>query len=139
MSSLFQASERSHAGLILMTELAFGYGQTNAAQTLQEVASNKLLSQGYLEEIASALKKAGLIEGKKGPGGGYVLTRAPELITTEAILTALEGPVRLVECQQALKTCPAEHACSTRPFWNVLQQRLIETLRETTLADLLKR
>lgn len=138
MSSLFQVSERSHAGLILMAELALEYGGDQRNLTLVDVAREKLLSHGYLEEIACALKKADLIKGKKGPHGGYVLTRPPGQITAEQILIALEGPIVLVSCQQAPGTCPAERGCSSRSFWGVLQARVLETVRETTLADILQ-
>ncbi len=138
MPSLFQVSERSHAGLILMAELALEYQAGKRNLTLVDVARDKQLSHGYLEEIASALKKAKLIQGKTGPNGGYVLTRAPQAITAEEILTALEGPIHLVGCQQAPGTCPAEGNCSSRSFWGVLQQRVLETVRETTLADILQ-
>ncbi len=138
MPSLFHVSERSHAGLILMAELALEYGEGKRHLTLVEIAREKQLSHGYLEEIASALKKAQLIKGKTGPGGGYTLTRPPSQITAEEILTALEGPIHLVGCQQAPGTCPAEGACSSRSFWNVLQRRVLETVRETTLADILQ-
>ncbi len=138
MPSLFQISERSHAGLILMAELAQEYHAGKRNVTLVGVAHEKQLSHGYLEEIASALKKANLIQGKKGPNGGYVLTRAPQTITAEEILTALEGPIHLVGCQLAPGACPAEGKCTSRSFWSVLQQRVVETVRETTLADIVQ-
>lgn len=138
MSSLFQVSERSHTGLIFMAELAFHYEKEQKNLTLVDVAREKQLSHGYLEEIASALKQADLIQGKKGPHGGYVLTRSPELITAEDILTALEGPVKLVSCQQVSGTCFAEEACSSRSFWGVLQKRVREMLQEVTLAEIVR-
>ncbi len=137
MSSLFQVSERSHAGLILMTELALKFGDQVRPLTLVDLARDKQLSHGYLEEIAAALKKANLIKGKQGPGGGYVLTRPPGEITAEQILIALEGPIFLVGCQQAPGTCPSEKTCSSRSFWGVLQGRILDTVRATTLADIL--
>lgn len=121
-----------------MAELALEYRAGKRNLTLTDVAQSKGLSQGYLEEIASALKRANLIQGKKGPNGGYLLTRAPQAITAEEILTALEGSVHLVGCQQAPGSCPAEGRCSSRSFWDVLQRRVLETVRETTLADILQ-
>lgn len=138
MPSLFQVSERSHAGLILMAELGLEFQLGKRNLTLADVAQSKGLSQGYLEEIASTLKKANLIQGKKGPNGGYLLTRAPQTITAEEILTALEGPIHLVGCQLTPGTCSAEGTCSSRSFWGVLQRRVLETVRETTLADILQ-
>jgi Rrf2 family iron-sulfur cluster assembly transcriptional regulator len=73
MSSYFHVSERQHSAVILMTALVrLPSGQY---ASLQEVADSMKLSATYLEEIVVALKTAGLVEGRKGPGGGYRLAR----------------------------------------------------------------
>jgi Rrf2 family protein len=90
-----------------------------------------------LEEIALLLKQAGLVQGKKGPGGGYRLARPPGEITAEMMLTALEGPLALVECQEKEKVCPVQDRCRSRGFWGLLQTNVRTTLQSTTLADIL--
>lgn len=137
MSSLFQVSERCHAGLILLLVLATSYQDQTSWCSLHDVAKDKHISQGYLEEIASLLKQAGLIQGRKGPGGGYRLTRLPAEITTEQILVAVEGPIQLVGCQQSPGTCPVESACGSKALWGLLQRRITETLHHVTLEDIL--
>jgi Rrf2 family protein len=111
---MFQISERDHVGLILMTELAH---QAEEFTSLKDIAERMKLSLGYLEEIAMTLKRANLIEGKTGPGGGYRLMKKPDEITAEKILSALAGPLMLVACQKGEGTCPAEGHCSSRSFW----------------------
>lgn len=137
MSSLFQVSERCHAGLILLSVLAAEYRDETRWCSLQDVAREKHVSHGYLEEIASLLKQAELIQGRKGPGGGYRLTRVPAEITTEQILVAIEGPIQLVGCQQSPGVCPSESACGSKALWGLLQRRITETLHQVTLEDIL--
>ncbi len=136
MPSLFHVSERSHSGFLCMAELARSYPEERYL-SLQEIADDLGSSQSYLEEIALLLKQAGLIQGKKGPGGGYRLARAPEEITAEMMFIALEGPLTLVECQDKNKICPVQERCHSRGFWGLLQTQLRTTLQSTTLAELL--
>ncbi|MDO8617378.1 MAG: Rrf2 family transcriptional regulator [Candidatus Uhrbacteria bacterium] len=135
MSSLFHISERNHLGMILMSELAERHDASGFTR-LTDIAKNMKMPLGYLEEIAFTLKKAGLIEGRQGPQGGYRLTELPQKITAEKILTALEGPLALVACQNTATPCPVEHKCVSRSLWGRLQKNILVTLRQTTLADL---
>jgi len=134
MNSLFRVSERHHSGLILMTELAMLF-EKDRHLSLKEIADRMRISEGYLEEIAYRLKAAGLIAGRKGPGGGYRLTRAPQEISAGEIIEAIEGPIALVDCQSGA-ACPVEAACTSKRLWNGLQAKLIDTLNGTTLASI---
>lgn len=134
MNSLLRVSARNHLGLILMAELA----SSADFLSLQTVADRMKLSQGYLEEVAMALKQAGLIEGRKGPGGGYRLVQPAKAISIEQILTAIEGPVAMVDCQASDKACPVEAMCSSKSMWDFLQKDVVATLRKTTLEDVVK-
>lgn len=133
MNGPFRISERTHSGFILMTRLAEVHG-TDARLSLKEIAEGMPLSEGYLEEIAAALKNAGLIQGRTGPKGGYVLTRDPSDITAEDILVAIEGPIAIVECQTAV--CPVEGSCVSRTLWGRLQQNIRASLHATRLSEI---
>jgi Rrf2 family protein len=136
MSGFFRVTARDHSGLILMTALAERYS-SEVYLSLQDVAADMQLSQGYLEEVAASLKKAGLIAGKQGPSGGYRLAKAPADITLEDIVTALEGPVALVDCQSSPIPCPVEGKCSSKRVWHVLQGHIQHALRGMTLDSLI--
>lgn len=136
MNSLLRVSGRNHAGLILMSVLADHFKDEEYV-TLQMVADRMSISQGYLEEIALSLKQADLIEGRKGPGGGYRLKEKPSRIAIERILVALEGPIAMVDCQESDKSCPVEDLCSTKNLWNFLHKDVVATLRKTMLADVM--
>jgi Rrf2 family protein len=134
MNSLLRVSARNHLGLILMAELA----STDDFLPLQAVAERMQISHGYLEEVATALKSAGLIEGRQGPGGGYRLAKPARVITVEAILVALEGPVAMVDCQSSDRGCPVEDLCASKSLWDFLRRDVVSTLRKTTLQDVIQ-
>lgn len=134
MNSLLRVSGRNHLGLILMAELASRHG-SDVWLSLSELAGKMKMSEGYLEEVARALKEAGLIEGRKGPGGGYRLLIKPKEVSIESVLVALEGPLAMVDCQSSDKGCPVEASCSSKSLWDFLHKDVVKTLRQTTLAD----
>lgn len=140
-NSLFKVSARNHAGMILMTQIATRWpGRIKPTSgegyvSLKEVAERMGLSQGFLEEIATLLKKAGLIKARKGPGGGYRLSKPANKITAEQILVALEGPINLVECHGG--ACPVAELCSSKALWNFLQQDILKSLKKTTLDKMI--
>lgn len=143
MNSLFRVSARNHAGLILMAELARPASHVPrpasgevAFVSLKDVAERMGLSQGFLEEIATDLKKSKLIEGRKGPGGGYRLAKPANKITAEEILSALEGPVQMISC--TCGPCPKEKGCSSKSLWSFLHRDIAKSLKSTTLAEIVK-
>ena len=134
MSRLFSVSERVHAGSILLAELA---ADPERRQSLQEIGQRMQLSQGYLEEIAASLRRHGLVEAKRGGAGGYRLARPAETVSLHEVVTAIEGPIALVACQaHGEAACPVSARCRTRSVWGNVQNRLLETLREISLQEL---
>ncbi len=136
MSGFFHISAKDHSAMLLLSALSRAFDEGSFI-SLQEVAQQMHVSQGYLEEIAAQLKKANLIVSKQGSAGGYRLARAPQDITLEHVMIALEGPVALVDCQVADAACPVAKKCSSKNIWSVLQKSIQQTLRETTLAQTL--
>jgi Rrf2 family protein len=134
MSNLFRVTARDHGALILMTALAERYGEGGYV-SLQGVADEMGLSQGYLEEIAISLKRAKLIKGKQGPKGGYCLASLPQKISVEDVLTAVEGPIELVACQSKGSVCPIASKCLSKTVWSRIQNVIRETLQGIALSD----
>lgn len=136
MASFLHVSERSHSGFQCLVRLARAYPE-QCFISLQDMATELELSQSYLEEIALLLKQAGLIQGRKGPGGGYRLARPPAEILAAEMLAALEGPLELVACQRPDHECPVQDRCQSRGFWGLLKRTMQQTLDQTTLAQIL--
>ena len=128
----FRISNKTHDGLLFMGKLAGRWGSGKPLTV--EQAAGSFLSAGYLEQIVVPLRAAGLVEGKRGPGGGYVLSRAPEKVSVREVVETLEGKLSLVDCQGG--ECPREKRCGSKHVWNTLQRKVGETLGSMTLREI---
>jgi len=103
--------------------------------SLRFIAEREDISEQYLEQIFMDLKKAGLVTGIRGAGGGYMLAKSPADMTSGDIVRAVEGPIRLVDCEHN-GTCERVHVCVTRELWSRVSASMSEVLDATTLAHL---
>lgn len=120
----------------MMTDLADHYGENPVF--LKDVAKREDISEKYLSLIVIPLRGAGLIQSIRGARGGYRLTRKPADITVRDVWQALEGEICLVDCVNDTKRCSRISTCPTRDIWGMLGQKISETLRSVTLADLVR-
>jgi Rrf2 family protein len=114
-------------------DLAYnGHGQPIQVRVIGE---RQAIPPRYLEQIFQRLRRARLVTGKRGPGGGYVLARDASEITLRDIVEAIEGPAADWLAPDAAS---GEAPSPYRPtfLWPRLANRLAETLARTTLAAL---
>ena len=132
-------STRELYGLRAMAELARCFGR--GPVSLAEVTRAEGLSLSYMEKIISPLRRAGLVESRRGAYGGYTLALPPAHITVGDVIRALEGEIVLVPCQSDRQDTPCQHegACITVNVWLEVHRSLVETLDSITLEDLLQR
>jgi len=119
-----------------MVELAQWYG--SGPVPLSEVATAQEVSLAYLEQVIGALRRAGLLVSTRGASGGYALARPPATITVGDVIRVLEGAIVPIRCvtDQSCSPCALEDRCATRSVWEIVRDRLTETLDNITLADL---
>ncbi|MGH2451114.1 MAG: RrF2 family transcriptional regulator [Candidatus Limnocylindria bacterium] len=135
----FHVSTRGEYGMRLMVDLARHWGQGSVS--LHAVAEREQLPEAYLEQLVAALRRSGLVTGKRGVGGGYVLAREPAAITAGEVIRALEGPIEPQICTaegDPVLNCVREPDCGTRLVWLKLQQSIASALDSMTLAELAK-
>ena len=136
-------STKAEYGVRVMVELARSAGAEPVP--LAEIAAKDGLPLAYLEHLAARLRKAGLIDSRRGSRGGYLLARPAREITMAEVVEALEGSIAPIECiSQApdgsivcSRESGADHVCPTKLLWTRVRMSIVGTLRETTLADLL--
>lgn len=133
MQPFLRISTRVHDALVFMGKLAVA----TDALTVDQAATHPL-SAAYLEQVALKLKEAGLIIGKRGPGGGYKLARPAAKITVADVVEAVEGSMALVPCLDKAESCSAHDGCASRGVWGTLQNRIQETLQGITVDKLVK-
>lgn len=102
------------------------------------------ISQKFLESILLILKKAGILQSKKGKGGGYFLAKPANEITIASVLRVLEGPIALVPCvslnfYEKCDDCPEEDACSVHRLMLRVRDTNLSIFENTTLADLIEK
>jgi Rrf2 family protein len=131
----FRISNKCHDGLLFLGKLASRW-ESGEFLSVEEGARTAA-SAGYLEQIITPLRTAGLVEAKRGPGGGYRLAKHPKETTVRDAVEALEGKISLVDCQGS--GCDRVQSCGSEHLWNTLQQRIGETLGNLTLADIAER
>src|SRR5512136_2347991 len=95
-------STKSRYGLRALFDIAYNSG--NLPVQIQDISRRQEISPRYLEQIFQSLKKAGILKSKRGPQGGYYLSRKPEHITVRDILIAAEGDILLVDCLRDKKS-----------------------------------
>jgi Rrf2 family protein len=123
----------------LMVDLARHWGQGTVS--LHAIAQREDLPEAYLEQLVAALRKAGLVNGKRGAGGGYMLARDPHQITAGDVVRALEGPIEPQICTaegDPVVNCIREQDCGTRTVWLKLQATIASALDGMALAELAK-
>lgn len=104
--------------------------------TVKELAKEIGAPQPYLARIIVALTKAGLVQSRRGPGGGLTLGRAPESISFFDIITCFDGSEMLDHCAMGFKGCSAvEHHCPLHSAWHEAREKLWNAWRHTTLRE----
>jgi Rrf2 family protein len=119
-----------------MIELASRYGA--GFVMLRDIADCQDISNGYLEQILPYLRKAGLVNSRRGAHGGYSLTRPPSKITLREIVYALEGDLTVVDCVSEAAACPKAGKCRSRGVWVEVSRKIGGVLEALTLQDIVR-
>ena len=129
-------STRGRYALRVMIDLAEHQGE--GFIPLKAIAQRQGISEKYLESIMKLLVKAKLLNGLRGKGGGYQLTKAPEQYTAGSILRMTEESMAPVSCLEPdAEACPRAAECRTLPLWKGLDKVINDYLDNCTLADLM--
>ena len=135
-------STKAEYGVRVMAHLARRSGDDPIA--LGTIADSEGLPLAYLEHLVQRLRKAELVESRRGAHGGYTLARPAADITMAEVVAALEGDIAPIECITAdsdgVLTCTREGSepCPTKLLWTRVQGSIVRTLNEMTLDDLVQ-
>lgn len=102
--------------------------------TLAEISQCQGISLSYLEQLFAKLRKAGLVEGVRGPGGGYRLAKPSDQISVADIITAVDESMDVTRCR-GREDCQEGERCLTHELWEDLSHRLYDFLDGITLAQ----
>jgi len=134
-----KVSTRGEYGVRAMVALAHYHGSKPVALTT--IAKDSHVPAPYLEQLIAPLRRAGLVESKRGAQGGYQLARPPADIRVGEIYRVMEGPIAPMDCvseDEADQTCPLIPNCETRPVWLRVRDSIAGAIDSITLADLIR-
>lgn len=131
-----KVGSKGYYGILAMADLVQNHRGNRPVQ-VKEIARRQKIPEEYLGQIMVLLKRANLVHGTRGPGGGYLLARPPETIKVSEVLKTLEGPLMSADLNSQ----------RGRLTGSIIARRIIETwtkavaaseqiLEEVTLADL---
>jgi Rrf2 family protein len=129
-------STKGRYGLMAMYQLALESG--NGPISLKYIAEKEGLSENYLEQLFSSLRRDGLITSVRGAQGGYMLSRAPMNITVGQVLRSLEGNLAPADCVLHDTDCTKEEGCATKLVMVKIKDSIESVVDSITLNDMIE-
>jgi len=119
-----------------MLDLALHSG--NGPVTLSNISERQKISLSYLEQLFGKLRRGGLVESVRGPGGGYNLARSAELLNVADIIIAVEETMDSRQCE-GKENCAGDRRCMTHDLWESLNETVITYLAGVKLSQLVEK
>ena len=131
-------TSKGRYAVMAMADLAL-HGGEDRAVPLQEVARRQEISLSYLEQLFARMRKAGLVAGVRGPGGGYRLAKSAAQTTVADIIAAVNEPIKATRCKEgSAKSCLGKTGrCIAHGLWQEMGERIHMFMASVSLADVL--
>ena len=128
-------STKGRYAVMAMADLARHDGQRPV--TLADIAARQEISSAYLEQLFARLRRARLVVGARGPGGGYKLARPAADLPVSVIVAAVDEPLEAIRCDaRSDKGCMSKgERCLTHDLWDALGRQIEAFLGSVSLAD----
>ncbi len=131
-------TKKGEYALRALVDLALNYNR--GLRQIQDIVRDESIPVKFLEQILLSLKNAGLVQSKRGVGGGYFLGKAPDKISLGEVVRFIDGPLAPLECVSAGRVnCPKEVTCGIRSVMLDVTNATAEILDHVTLADVCNR
>src|SRR5208337_2494149 len=135
-------SNKTKYALKALLVLAKEYGQ--GPVLISDIAQREDIPRKFLELILLELKNQGILQSRKGKGGGYFLARPPQLLSVGHVVRILDGPLAPLPCvsrtaYMRCRECRDEKTCGIRMVMKEVRDATAKILDSTSLADMLKR
>ena len=135
-------SKKARYSLLALIKLAKDYNK--GPLLIQDIATSEKLPKKFLEAILLELKNHGIVNSKKGKGGGYYLIKKPEDINLADIIRKFDGAIALLPCvtyyyYESCTHCKDETTCGLRDVIKEVRDASVNILKNTSLADVINR
>jgi Rrf2 family protein len=123
-------------GLRCIINIAQGHGEP---VTVEEICREEGISSDYAEQLLMHLRLAGIVESRRGPGGGYLLAQPAKRIKVSQVILALEKNPFEIICRKFMRRkikCHHANCCKVRGLWQKVAKSAEKILGEVSIADL---
>ncbi len=103
--------------------------------TLAGISERQRISLSYLEQLFGRLRRHGIVDSVRGPGGGYTLAKSLDEISVATIIRAVDEPIDATQCG-GQGNCRDDRECMTHDLWMTLNTRIYDYLESVMLSDL---
>ena len=118
-----------------MVDLAMRHGE--GPVTLSEISQRQKISLSYLEQLFGKLRRRGLVDSVRGPGGGYCLAKDTAQISVADVIVAVDEPIDATHCA-GRENCKEEEKCITHDLWMKLNEHIFDYLGAVTLKQMVE-
>jgi len=118
-----------------MIDLAMHHG--SGPVTLAEISGRQKISLSYLEQLFGKLRRHGLVDSVRGPGGGYRLAKEMAQVSVTEIILAVDEPIDATQCG-GKENCHDDGKCLTHDLWAALNERIFDYLGAVSLRQLVE-
>ncbi len=132
-----RVSTRGRYGLRAIVDLAIN--QDSGPTPLRVVSERTKISEQYLEQLFTNLRKSKIVKSVRGAHGGYLLNNPPEDIAVKDVIEALEGPLAPSDCVLNRVCCDINSDCVTHNLWVDVKEKIDNYLNSISIADLIER
>jgi Rrf2 family iron-sulfur cluster assembly transcriptional regulator len=115
-----------------------GMRQHRGPVTLAGISERQSISLSYLEQLFGRLRRQGIVDSVRGPGGGYTLARPADGITVADIIRAVDENIDATQCG-GMGNCHEDHECMTHDLWIALNAHIYDYLEGVTLGELVQK
>ncbi|MCX6257035.1 MAG: Rrf2 family transcriptional regulator [Bacteroidia bacterium] len=135
-------SKKAQYSLYALVHLAKEY--KNGPVLISKIAEDEKIPKKFLEAILLELKTIGIVNSRKGKGGGYYLIKNPEKVTLVEIIRKFDGAIALLPCvsdmyYEQCRNCNNEETCGIRSVMKEVRDTTVNMLSNTSLADIIRR
>ena len=133
---MIRITKNADYGILLLAEMAST--EAGVLHNARRLADSTHIPQPMVSKILKILAKEGLLESHRGQKGGYSLSRSANEITVAEIITALEGPIAIIECADHEKEtlCDLHSVCTVSNPWRKINDVVCEALSSITLEEM---
>ena len=134
-----KVTKKGEYAMRALVDLALNYKK--GMRQIQDIVREETIPEKFLEQILIILKNAGIIQSKRGIGGGYLLSRSPDKISLGEVIRVIDGPIGPMSCvdKSGDGGCPKEVVCGIRSVMVDVNNAMTDILDRVTLADVCNR